>query len=209
MRNDYEVAKAFWTNSKNYPAYPNTLKRRLIDTNFVAERLFGIKSVLDLGCGDGSMLLSLREFTAIEEFYGCDLSSNLLSILENKWGNYSGLTTICGSLVSGPFPKTEATLSLGAFPYIFDDKDLCTILHNINSEVLIVRSPCTLLPKDEYINKYSEDLKAHYAAVYRTVDNCKKLLSDKFNVIETVRAYPDEIESKYGTKHFFFVCKIK
>jgi trans-aconitate methyltransferase len=204
---NYMVARTFWESRDKYPDYPNTLQRRLIDTNIIAPIAYKYDSVFDMGCGDGSMLLSLREFTNISIFQGCDLSHHMVDRLNNKWGWYPGLSVFVGDVLSGNRKyTTDIFLSLGVFPYIFYDKDIIDILDRIGSETIIVRSPCTLKKEDETINKYSDDLKANYAAIYRTVDNYIKILSSRFKVRDCFRAYPDDIESKYGTKHFFFIC---
>ena len=206
--NETKVALDFWKNIKQYPGYPNTLQRRLIDVNFVVEKLSGVKSILDLGCGDGAMLLALREFTEIDTFYGYDISSNLIEKLLNKWGKSNGLSVEIINLITiEKLPKTDVTLSMGSFSYIFKDEELHKLLRNIKSDLLIVRASCTLNKDDEIINKFSDDLGKNYAAIYRTVSNYKSILSEHFIVSQISRAYPDEIESYYGTKHFFFVCR--
>lgn len=204
---NYMVARNFWESRDIYPDYPNTLQRRLIDTNIIAPIACKYGSVFDMGCGDGSMLLSLREFTNITVFQGCDLSQNMVNRLKSKWGSYPGLDVFIGDVLSENRKYTaDIFLSLGVFPYIFYDEDIAGILDRVESEIIIVRAPCTLKKEDETINKYSEDLKADYAAIYRTVDHYIEVLSSRFIVRDCFRAYPDSIESKYGTKHFFFIC---
>lgn len=117
-----------------------------------------------------------------------------------------GLETKVVNLISlKKLPMTDVTLSLGVFPYIFDNNDLHRILGNIESDLLIVRVPCTFNKEDEIINKFSDDLGENYASIYRTIDNYVSILSDHFVVSEISRAWPDEIESRYGTKQFYFV----
>lgn len=203
-----QVALDFWKNRKHYPSYPNVLQRRLIDTNFVVSKSIGARSVLDIGCGDGSMLISLREFTEMELFYGYDVSTILIKKLLGRWGNVLRLKTKVVNLVGlEKLPRTDVALALGSFPYIFDNNHLHNILENIKSNLLIVRAPCTLNEDDEIINKFSDDLGSNYASIYRTVGNYISILSEHFIVSEINRSYSDEIESKYGTKHFFFVCE--
>lgn len=212
MKDHYNTALNFWENRNHYPEYPNTLQRRLIDTNYVVSKISTAETVLDLGCGDGAMLLSLREFTNVKLFYGYDVSSGLLSNLMSRWGwgQMPGLITLPIDFTNlNILPTVDVTLALGLFPYIFEVGHLRKILKNIKSDLLIVRAPCTLNKDDEIINKFSEDLGEDYASIYRTVPNYISILSEQFIVSDISRAYPDEIESKYDTKHFFFVCEAK
>jgi len=67
--------------------------------------------------------------------------------------------------------------------------------------------PC--VEEREEINKFSEEYNDDYAAIYRTVTEYQSILSECFNIKHVDRCYPDEFESKYGSKQFFFVCAIK
>jgi len=203
-----DTIKKFWTERLTYPNYPNTPQRRFIDTEFILDRVAQSKSLLDLGCGEGSVILALREFTNIIDFYGYDMSPGLLDILKRKWGDWPGLHIEKSNIININYPKTDVTISLGSFPYVMDD-DLESILKAINSDLFIVRSPCTSKKEDEIINKYSEELKENYAAIYRTVHNYIGIFSKYFVVDVVKRVYPDNLEGKYGTKHFWFVCKHK
>lgn len=206
----YKIAKNFWQSRNNYPNYPNVKQRRLIDFNFIMNNADSVKSIIDLGCADGYLLIALREFTNIELFYGYDISQPLLSKLEDRWGEQKNLITKVQDFTTVmDLPCTDLAISLGMFPYIFESKDLCNILSKIKSKELIVRTPCSMSGKNEYINVFSNELESEYSAVYRTVNNCMEILKLFFKDISVESAYPDVIESKYGTKHFFFVCREK
>lgn len=204
----YNVAKNFWKSRDAYPKYPNVKQRRLIDFNFIMNNIDSIKSVIDLGCADGYLLIALREFTDIELFYGYDISQPLLLKLEDRWGEHKNLITKVQDFTTLiDFPCTDLTISLGMFPYIFESKDLCNLLSKIKSKELIVRTPCSMSGSNEYINVYSNELESEYSAIYRTVNNYVEILKLFFRDISVESSYPDVIESKYGTKHFFFVCR--
>jgi len=201
------VAEKFWKNRSIYPNYPNLIKRRLVDLNFMVPFLDGASSILDLGCGDGYLLRALRDFTDIETFYGYDMSNIMIESLKKSWGNLKYLNAeVCDFVKKDNYPKTDITMALGSFMYI-DDNDLRAVLSNMVSDILILRSSCTLEKEDEIIDKFSEDLSDNYSAIYRTVGNYIAILSDYFAVDNICRSYPDEIESKYGSKQFFFVCE--
>ena len=203
----YTIAKEFWTKNSRYPNYPNTKQRRFIDISFVMQHLGECKSVMDIGCADGYLLLVLREITDIERFYAYDINSTLLEKLQSRWDIDSILHAHTYDLSKKEdFPTTDLTLCMGLFPYIFKEDDINTILSNIKSDTLIVRAPCTMKDKDEYINKFSDDLGCDYSSIYRTKDNYLGILGKFYNDIKMIKSYPDEIESKYGTKHYYFVC---
>lgn len=204
----YTVAKNFWSKRKQYPNYPNTKQRRLVDINFIINNIGDLDSILDIGCADGYLLIALREFTDATKFYGYDISEDMLKDLKLRWGLIKKLESkVCDFTKITDFPRTDLTVSMGLFPYIFDYNDLHNILVGIKSNTLIVRVPCTMKDKDEYINTYSEDLNSYYSSVYRTTSNYLSILNEFYTDVNMERAYSDNIESKYGTKHFFFVCE--
>lgn len=204
----YKIAKDFWRKRKQYPNYPNIKQRRFLDVSFVLENLEDPNTILDLGCADGYLLIALREFTDARKFYGYDISESLLYEFVLRWGVIKELKTkVCDFTKDINYPQVDLTLSMGLFPYIFNCDDLYNILANIKSNMLIVRAPCTIKDSDEYINTYSSDLNSEYSSIYRTTQSYFSILRIFYTNVYIERAYPDEIESKYGTKQFFFVCE--
>jgi len=199
----YTVSRKFWTSKDVYPKYPYLLNRRLIDLNFILNHVGESESVLDLGCATCSMLILLRELTHIKKFYGIDISDKMLRYNEGFILESVDLSK------KNDFPNVDLTYCFGMFPYIFEDSHVVNIIKNINSDIFLVRSPCTQKDENEYINKYSDELQDDYSSLYRTVDSYKKLLSTSFTISDVLRCYPDEIESKYETKHYYFVCERK
>jgi len=198
----YKVAKKFWITRKIYPAYPHNFKRRFLDLSFILNNLDDEKSLLDIGCADCSMLILLRELTPIKNLYGVDISNKLMR-------KEKGLRLITADVTKKiNLPETDICLCFGIFPYIFDDDHIYNILNNIKSNKLLVRAPCALNEENKHtINKFSKELGANYSAIYRTLDSYKVILSKHFDVKEVIRAYPDNIESKYGSKQYYFICK--
>ena len=203
-----KTAKKFWKTRNEYPPFIYKSQRRYLDLGTVLKYINNINSVLDLGCGEGQLLIMLRELTNIKNYYGYDLSTVFIKDLINRWGNYSGLNTQATDFTTlDMFPNTDLCLCMGVFPYVFDDEVLKHVLLNITSKLFITRIPCTLGQKRIEINKFSEDLGDRYAAVYRTIPEYISILSEFFNIKSINRCYPNEIESGYGSKQFFFVCE--
>ena len=210
MESYYKTAQNFWEERRVYPQFPSMLRRRFIDLTFVLNYAANTSSILDLGCGDGYLLFLLRELTQIKDFYAYDMSTDLMNELNRKWFRDGGkclYNKTTNFIEEEIFPQTELTVCFGSFPFIFEVKDLESVLEKINSPKLLVRSPCSVDGDSVLINKFSEELCAEYSAIYRTPGQYFSILSEYFEVEEMVRSYPDDIESKYGTKHFFFMCK--
>lgn len=202
-----KTAEKFWKNREKYPPVIYNFQRRYLDIGVIIENITNVNSILDLGCGEGQVLLILRELTDIKNYYGYDLSSVFIKNLINRWGNWSGLRTkIINFTTFDEFPKTDMCVCMGVLLYIYSDILLKDMFKCIKSKVFIVRAPCSLDDRLE-IDKFSEEFEENYAAVYRTIPEYISILSESFDIKSIDRCYPDEIESKYGSKQYFFVCE--
>lgn len=103
------------------------------------------------------------------------------------------------------FPITDVTISMNMFPCIFDDSVVEEIVKNINSDIFLTRVTCEKERLE--IDKFSEDLGHNYTACYRTAEEYVNIFSKYYSTVNVVRAFPDEIESNYGSKQMFFECK--
>jgi SAM-dependent methyltransferase len=203
-----KIVEEFWKTRKEYPPITCNFQRRYLDLGIILKHIDDAKSILDLGCGEGQILLILRELSGIKEYYGYDLSSVFINNLIKRWGKYPGLEArVLNFIKDNNLPKTDVCICMGAMLYVFDDDDLKYMLSNIKSKTFICRVPCNLESDRLEINKFSEEYREKYAAVYRTIPEYIFLLTNFFNIKATGRCYPDEIESEYGSKQFFFVCE--
>ena len=74
MRRESQVAAKFWETRCEYPPVIHNFQRRYLDLGIILDYIDGVESILDLGCGEGQVLLMLRELTAIKDYHGYDLS---------------------------------------------------------------------------------------------------------------------------------------
>jgi hypothetical protein len=72
------------------------------------------------------------------------------------------------------------------------------VLSRITSRVAWIRSTCTLEPSDVPVARDG------YVSLYRTLNHTLGLMAAQFTVTSVDRVYPDEIESPFGTKQFYF-----
>lgn len=200
----YQVAKKFWGKSKDYPAYEFIKERRIHELNYLVPKLKGCKTLLDLGCGDGALIKCLHHLTRIEQYYAYDYSEKLLSNLK---GIKNVKTKIFDCNKGGRLPKTDVTIMAGVLNFMFDEVDLMFLLKSIKSHTIYIRVICTNDNTDFSINTYSESLKTNYSCIYHSLISCIDMFSFYFKINGVTRAYPDEIESRFGTKQYYFQCE--
>lgn len=189
-----ETATAFWTSQAQYP-FAFTRRRRLHELNYLVPRLerTGGRRLLDLGCGDGSLLECLLRLTDFEEFHGYDVSESLMRGIDPRVK-----TAVFDIARPGPLPEVDATIVAGVIQYVFDDEAVGALLARVTSPVIWLRSTCTLKAEAEPV------VRDGYASKYRTVPGTHALLARHFEVTAVDRVYPDELESAFGTKQFYF-----
>lgn len=196
-----KIAENFWTSKNDYPAYGTIKQRRLYELNFLIPKLQG-ESILDLGCGDGALINCLYHLTDFKKYYASDWSENLL-----KSVNHNIKTKFYDCNNPQDLPKTDTIIFAGVLPFIFEDKKVLELFDKFNANNIFIRTPCNLGTCREIVNTFSDNLQEQYSSVYRTVDEVTNLIKEKFKLTETVRIYPDEIESKFGTKQYYFVAE--
>lgn len=208
-----EVSKEFWEKQQAYPAYGTTKARRRHEIAYT----LGIidkhqpESLLDIGCGTGSTVVMLRELTDIKNFYCYDLSQGMIDTIPesdiNRGGKISkGIVDLTALESKHPFfPKAEMAICYGVLQCM-EDKECIETLKSIPTDRLIVRNAC-YLPHEgrQDVVTYSDHLESDYACSYRTIDEYIKLFEKTgWNVVDMRRAFPDEIESDFGTKQWFY-----
>lgn len=206
-----EVSRSFWSKQITYPQFGTTKQRRLHELKYLMARIPSIepKTLLDIGCGTGSTVTMLRELTDIETYYCLDISPGMLSSIDSNELRGSRVVKGVLDLAEGAltrtfdFPKADLTLALAVFQYVPDDVVLA-VLDSIPSKHLIIRNACYSLSEGtKEIRTFSEKLESEYACLYRTCDDYVRLaISSKWDVVDMKRAFPDAIESEFGTKQW-------
>jgi len=184
---------------ESYPPFPHIKKRRLHELNWLVPRLAGNgTSLLDIGCGDGALVNCLYHLMDLE-LQACDFSEKLM-----RGVNPRIPTFIYDCREPGELPHTDIGVIAGVFPYLFEDAEVLNLLAHIPAPLLFVRAPCG---KDERVDAFSKELGSHYKSRYRSVEAVRDLLLHNYNVVEAERVYPDDIESAYGTKQWYFTAR--
>ena len=192
-----DTAKSFWQAQEQYP-FAFTRRRRIHELNYLVPRLdrAGGRSLLDLGCGDGSLLECLLRLTDYEEFHGYDVSAGLLQHIDPRVK-----TAVFDIAQPGALPVVDATIIAGVIQYVFDDHVVRDLFARVTSPIVWIRSTCTLRDATE------EVVRDGYASCYRTLPQTHALIAQHFEVTAVDRIYPDELESAFGTKQFYFEAR--
>lgn len=192
-----QTAKTFWQSQTEYP-FAFTRRRRIHELNYLVPRLAKVqgKRLLDLGCGDGSLLECLLRVTDFEEFHGYDVAADLLRDIDPRVH-----TAVYDIANPGPLPDVDAVIVAGVIQYVFDDAIVEALFARMTAPVVWIRSTCTLQQQAELV------VKDGYASKYRTLQETLALLSPHYQVTAVDRIYPDELESAFGTKQFYFEAR--
>jgi glycerol-3-phosphate cytidylyltransferase len=197
----------FWNSLPTYPKYNAPIGlRRDYEVKYLLPKLKDVTSILDLACGDGTLITRLAEKTEIKELYAYDFSETLIKNITNPLIK-TRIYNVLKDNIS--LPVTDIIICAGLLPFIFSDKEVIKVLDKIKSQKLFLRTPCSMSNDNILVDKFSTDLNNNYASLYRTVDQVEKLLSEFFTVENIIRIYPDSIESQYDTKQFYFECTKK
>lgn len=204
------VSRDFWKNQDFYPTYGDVIKkRRLHETRVLTDWIWNNnpRHVADIGCGNGGTVTMLQELTDVETFYCYDISPGMLSTIDTRGKRsaviYTDEVDLCGEY--DIFAKFDLTTVMGVCMYLTDEQ-VVRLMKKIQSDTVILRDPTS--EEHEEINKYSESLGSDYSAIYRTVEEYKELYKKAgWDVTSIFRAYPDSIESEFGTKQYFYICE--
>ncbi len=182
-----------------YPAFPHIKRRRLHELNWLVPRLSGQgESLLDIGCGDGALVNCLFHLTDLR-LEACDFAPKLMQGVNPRIPTF-----VYDCRQPGPLPRTDIVVSAGVMPYLFEDDEVHALLKQVPAPLLFLRAPCG---NDERVDTFSKDLGAPYKSRYRSVEQVKALLRESYGQVEAERIYPDEIESGFGTKQWYFTAR--
>jgi SAM-dependent methyltransferase len=200
------VSKNFWESTDFYPNYPFVKERRKYEIDYLLKEIpHTAKSLLDLGCGNGSTVILLRELTYIREYYCYDISQGMLNTIGGNRDSNLHTHVWNGNEENAELPETDVTISMNMLMYVFDDHKVEEIVKSIKSDIFIARISCNT--ERLVINKFSEEFQTDYSGCYRTSDEYVEIFKKSFSNVTVSRAFPDEIESAYSTKQMFFLCK--
>ncbi len=196
-------AAKFWKGKQKYPYGPVIKRRRLHELDLLAPKLDGVRSLIDIGCGDGALIKCLQQLTGVETFHAWDINpaplTDIKGIRPKAFDIYDSADIL---------PSVDFAIFAGVAPFVFEDDVLKRFLADVAeaSPRLYLRAPCSMTGQAIKVAKFSEELGEDYFSFYRTPQQIEAMLFAHWSMIEHGRSYPDEIESRHGTKQFYWLC---
>ena len=202
---DINHVNEFWQNkAKNESGYSTVLLNVNLPENVNTLRnqkekefLFGCLqnkkyNILDIGCGNGRWADNLKE-KYINKYDGIDFVENFINQCNEKFANTFDIQFYCMSAtdLKPELLKKQYYLIIitGVCMYI-NDKDLEVLYKNLNNllspngSLYIQESVSTIDKRLTLKDFYSEELCCNYNAIYRTVDEYKKMIESNFDNIK-------------------------
>ena len=140
------------------------------------------KSLLDIACGDGRLLVHMAK--VFKQVVGVDYVGDLLELARRRLEAAGLEATFFEDDVTtfshdGVF---DVVLLSGILPCL-DDQQCQQMLHQLDSWAadrctLLVRSSVGVDKRVNVVNQYSSELKTHYTGYYRTVEETSQLFID-------------------------------
>lgn len=157
------------------------------------------KSLLDLGCGDGRLLMHLAPHFATAR--GVDYSSELIELAKQKTSEYSNVSFEASDATTYQDEKNYDVLLLSGLIPCLDDLQMETMtatLENLAHPAtqLFVRASIAVKERLDVVNQYATELNAIYTAYYRTPEEIIEMYSRYgWELLENQRLYQHREET--------------
>lgn len=177
-------------------------------------------SVLDVACGIGRWSDAITE--NITSYYGIDFSRDLVNIAieRNKYNNRSffvGNVIDVNIIVErNKIKNIDRLLLMGIMIYL-NDEDVQLLARNIlkivdKGVVICIREPVAVSERLTLKNFYSLELKSNYNAIYRTINEIKKLflnifIENGFTITSEGVLFTNTLNNRKETEQYYFILE--
>ena len=205
---------------------PELARRRDEQEKNVITPLLGLTSesrVLDIGCGIGRWGFHVIQQIAL--YVGTDFSRGLIEIAKKEAEtNYKNLNLFfqeisCTDITAERLikkPPFDSIIIAGLFVYL-NDTDCLKVLKYIpelthRNSTVYIREPVASESRLTLQDFYSNDLNAHYNAIYRTEQEYLAFLSESlfeagFKISQAGFLFPEELENRTETRQRYYILK--
>lgn len=176
----------------------------IFDIELIRKYISTTSEVLDLACGTGChtnvLAQEVKSIKAVDKFD---------TFLEDVIKAPNVTIACCDVLSYEDKNQYDTILVLGLMNY-FSDSEASKIYKKCRGLLkregtLIIKHACGI-EEDILVDKYSNELKENYYALYRQLDKEQQLLSQFFSV-ETIDVYPKRLNPWDNTHFYAFICR--
>ena len=180
----------------------------------------GRLSVLDVGCGTGRWAATLQH--AVDQFNGLDFCDDFLREAERACASLPQPQRFCFApadlskglpeqVVAGSF---DTVVMAGVLLYL-NDEDAAQLLRQLARRLapggrIYLREPLGITQRLTLSSHFSDELKAEYSSVYRSVAEFKHLLvthalSEGLTLWAHDALYPAALDNRSDTRQFYYL----
>jgi SAM-dependent methyltransferase len=168
--------------------------------------------VLDLGCGTGRWAEAIS--TQVKAYLGIDFAEDLLDVARQRVPDATFVAMDVAQLKPATFPVPppfSVVICSGILIYINDD-DIRALFGTISSLAapgcrVYLREPMARDKRLTLDRHWSDELQAHYSAIYRTRDEYLELIGSLagFSVVAEGTPFPDELQNRVETSQRYML----
>lgn len=213
-----ENTLAYWTGQRDYPAFSVDKRAQLqIDEGLVLERTGPGQRVLEVGAGPGNMLLPLLEKSRVALCQVVEPNPFWCKAMAGRFAADPRVRVFEGTLSAwNQSPEAaqsdiDVAVAFGWATYIIHDDILHRNLVTLRARKLLLKAAEP--PQDRFsrllVNHFSQDLGAHYIALYRSMSEMASLLRYSGWCIREIHRdiYPKSADSHYGNRNYLLVAE--
>lgn len=178
--------------------------------------------ILDVGCGIGRWFDSLKKKISYGKYVGVDYTESFIKMAGDRFNDFDNCHFIQGDFNNlikvlkdnGEYRRYNNIFINGVLMYI-NDRDIGVCLNALNevlstNGIIYLKESVGLGQRLTLQNYYSEELRAQYSVIYRTVEQYSKLIYEYLNSMSVYACGPtftDYIDYNLETSNWFWIIK--
>lgn len=178
--------------------------------------------ILDVGCGIGRWFDSLKKVISHGKYIGVDYTESFIRMADDRFNGFDNCHFIKGdfnNLVkvlkdNGEYRRYNNIFINGVLMYI-NDSDIGVCLNALNevlstNGIIYLKESVGLGQRLTLQNFYSEELRAQYSVIYRTVEQYSELIYEYLKGMSVYACGPtftDYIDYDLETSNWFWIIK--
>lgn len=147
-----------------------------------------VKNILDLGCGDGAIITSIKRDYNEKKIWGVDISPKRINRLKEKFNNFDGCFFLCKDVCNtGLKKKFDILICTQVIEHVDDDKKLVKEIYRLEKKsgylyiTSVIKKPWAIY---RYRNKGRFVLDPTHEREYKNKEEFISLFKNKFRLLK-------------------------